>query len=249
MGPSHLTTSREGLRADCPRCAALCCVGPAFARSADFAIDKAAGAPCPNLGADDRCAIHADLADRGFPGCVAYDCLGAGPRATAAFGRGEEAFAALPVLRALHELRWLLVEAAERAPSALADEVEEVAVAAASPGAEDRERVAALRAGGGELLRRISAAVRAPEGPSWEGADLAGADLRQTDLRRASLRGAQLLGADLRHADLDRCDLLGTDLRGADLRGARLTTALWLTRPQLAAARTDAATQVPRHLA
>ena len=36
------------LRADCTRCFALCCVAPAFAASADFAIDKPAGQPCPN---------------------------------------------------------------------------------------------------------------------------------------------------------------------------------------------------------
>ena len=37
------------LRADCSRCVGLCCVAPAFARSADFAVDKPAGTPCTNL--------------------------------------------------------------------------------------------------------------------------------------------------------------------------------------------------------
>ena len=31
------------LRADCARCAGLCCVVPAFTESADFAIDKPSG--------------------------------------------------------------------------------------------------------------------------------------------------------------------------------------------------------------
>ena len=43
--------------------------------------------------------------------------------------------------------------------------------------------------------------------------------------------------------------MLGADLRGADVRGARLAGALLLTNPQLAAARGDAATTVPAHLA
>ena len=68
------------LRADCAQCVGLCCVAPAFAVSADFAIDKAAGQPCPNLQADFRCGIHAGLRDRGFRGCAVYDCFGAGQR-------------------------------------------------------------------------------------------------------------------------------------------------------------------------
>ncbi len=59
---------RARLRADCTRCAGLCCVAPAFAASADFAIDKPAGRPCPHLGDDFRCGIHEHLDQRGFHG-------------------------------------------------------------------------------------------------------------------------------------------------------------------------------------
>ncbi|MDR3081083.1 MAG: pentapeptide repeat-containing protein, partial [Streptomyces sp.] len=46
----HATPAdRSDLRADCSSCFALCCVALPFAASADFAIDKAAGTPCPNL--------------------------------------------------------------------------------------------------------------------------------------------------------------------------------------------------------
>src|ERR1700712_5136503 len=71
---------RADLRADCSRCVALCCVAPAFAASADFAIDKPAGRPCPNLDAAFGCSIHRRLRPSGFPGCVVFDCLGAGQR-------------------------------------------------------------------------------------------------------------------------------------------------------------------------
>src|SRR5690349_1269727 len=110
--------SERELRADCARCAALCCVGPAFAASADFALDKPAGTPCPNLRDDFRCGIHAELATAGFRGCTVYDCFGAGQRVTAATrdgqGRptdwrqtpavGPAMFAALATTRMLHEL-------------------------------------------------------------------------------------------------------------------------------------------------
>lgn len=68
------------LRADCARCAALCCVALAFDRSGLFAIDKEAGSPCPHLDRCGRCRIHANLAGSGFRGCVEYDCQGAGQR-------------------------------------------------------------------------------------------------------------------------------------------------------------------------
>src|SRR5256885_7681191 len=113
--------SGDRLRADCARCFALCCVAPAFTASADFAIDKPAGRPCPNLAADFRCGIHHRLRDRGFPGCTVYDCFGAGQRvAQVTFGGRDwrpapEAppamFAALGALRQLPELLADLTEA------------------------------------------------------------------------------------------------------------------------------------------
>ena len=112
------------LQADCDRCRALCCVGPAFARSADFAVDKPAGQPCRHLGADDALRDPHRAAAAGFPGCVAYDCFGAGQHVVQVTfgGREREAamFAVLPVVRALHELLWYLAEvwdAPQPAPS------------------------------------------------------------------------------------------------------------------------------------
>ena len=73
-------TTRAELRADCAQCFALCCVGPLFTRSSEFAIDKPAGRPCPHLADDHHCSIHDRLQDEGFSGCAAYDCFGAGQR-------------------------------------------------------------------------------------------------------------------------------------------------------------------------
>ncbi len=64
-------------------------------------------------------------------------------------------------------------------------------------------------------------------------------------MRAADLRGALLIGADLRSTDLRMADLLGADLRGADLTGADLADALFVTGPQLTAARGDEATRIP----
>jgi uncharacterized protein YjbI with pentapeptide repeats len=256
---------RLRLHADCDRCVALCCVAPAFARSADFALDKPAGRPCPNLAPDDRCTIHAGLRARGFPGCVAYDCFGAGQRlAQETFGGrdwrrepdiAETMFASLPVLRQLHELLWYLAEAlvldaAAGLREALRRALAEVESAAAGDAAAMLTLdVAALRERVDVLLREASRRARAGlDGPERTRADLVGADLRGADLRGAGLRGALLIGADLRRADLRRADLIGADLRGADLAGADLATALFVTRSQVDGARGDGATRLPHGL-
>jgi hypothetical protein len=255
---------RAHLRADCANCAGLCCVAPAFAASADFAIDKPAGRPCPNLGDDDLCGIHDRLRDRGFPGCAVFECFGAGQHVTQETFGGRSwrespelagaMFAVLPVMRQLHEMLWHLAEAAAlSAGSPLLEEVADArarveGLAAGSAGELTDLDVGGVRAGVGALLERVSELVRSGvpgRAPDRRGADLIGRDLRRTTLRGASLRGAYLLGADLRGTDLRRTDLLGADLRVADVRGADLGECLFLTQPQADAARGDAATVLP----
>nr|WP_281386842.1 pentapeptide repeat-containing protein [Jiangella mangrovi] len=247
------------MRADCARCAGLCCVIPALTRSADFAIDKPAGEPCPNLRDDFRCGIHASLRVRGFPGCTVYDCFGAGQQVVqVTFGGAaaarDELSAAFGVLRPLHELLWH-VDAARGFPAAaslrpaldtLFARVSEVTTASAAVLAG--VSVAELRAAAGPLLREASRLARAgTPGRDLRGADLIGKKPRG-DLRGADLGSAYLIGADLRGADLDRADVIGADFRGADVRGAHLATALFLTQPQVNAANGDAATRLPAGL-
>ncbi len=255
---------RRTLRADCANCAALCCVAPAFAASADFAIDKPAGRPCPKLRTDFRCGIHDSLRERGFPGCEVFDCFGAGQQTTqTTFGGSDwrtspevapSMFDVFTVMRQLHEVLWYLAEArALLPPGALRDEVVKMQGSVEQVQAADPTEVAEFDAEGlrrhvGDLLARVSDAVRASLGTKRadrRGADLVGADLRRADLRGSSLRGAYLLGADLRGADLRHADLLGADFRGADLSGAHLSSSIFLTQPQLQAAKGDATTTIP----
>jgi hypothetical protein len=255
---------RRHLRADCANCVALCCVEPAFAASADFAIDKPAGVPCPNLQPDDRCGIHDRLRDRGFPGCVVFDCFGAGQHVTqGTFGGlswrkspelAAAMFAVLPVMRQLHEILWYLAEAAALpAAGPLAAELDATRLRTEELTAGSADELTALDVGAyrgavGDLLQRVSERVRAGV-PRRErdrrGADLMGRDLRGANLRGASLRGACLIGADLRGADLRSADLLGADLRAADVRSTDLGECLFLTQPQVEAARGDATTAIP----
>ena len=253
---------RAELRADCSRCAGLCCVALPFARSADFAIDKPSGMPCRHLREDDRCGIHDRLRPAGFPGCEVFDCFGAGQQVVQvtlggrSWREGPEVaaatFASFGTLRSVHEMRWYLADAATRdLPDDLTVEVEGAADRLAALSASDADDLSELDVGGlrsevGDLLGRVSATVRDRlRGRDLRGKDLVGRDLRDESLRGADLRGALLIGADLRGADLGTADLLGADLRGADVCGADLTDALYVTGPQLTGARGDGAARIP----
>jgi uncharacterized protein YjbI with pentapeptide repeats len=261
------TEARRDLRADCSRCFGLCCVAPAFSASADFAITKPAGQPCPNLARDFRCGIHHDLRNRGFAGCTVFDCFGAGQKvAEVTYGGRDwrsnpqtaaQMFAAFAVMRQLHEVLWYVTEALDRsADESLRGQLDRAR--------HDTERLTRLdgatligvdtdrhRRSVIPLLRAVSEGVRAATRGARDdrsGADLAGANLRGADLSGTSLRGTLLIGADLRRANLRTADLIGADLRGANLAGADLTGALFVTQSQIDAANGDRSTRLPAAL-
>ncbi|GGR86642.1 hypothetical protein GCM10010252_26650 [Streptomyces aureoverticillatus] len=251
------------LQADCASCFGLCCVALPFSRSSDFPVNKAAGTPCGNLQEDFRCGIHERLRDKGYNGCTVFDCFGAGQKVSQVTFKGvswredpdstRTMYEVFPVMRQLHELLKYTAQALD--------------LAAARPVHKDLRRaydrlegltrdtpetlltvdVDALRGEVNPLLLRASELARAAvpgRKKNHRGANLMGAKLRGAKLRGASLRGALLIAADLSGADLRDVDLIGADMRDTNLRGADLTGALFLTQPQLNAARGDARTKV-----
>ncbi len=263
----HPTPAHPDLQADCANCFALCCVALPFSKSSDFAVTKPAGTPCKNLQGDYRCGIHADLRTKGFSGCTVFDCFGAGQKVSQVTFIGEDwrgskkaarqMFAVFPVVRQLQELLRYLAEALtldaarslqgellasyERV-DALTRQDADTLLATDVPTVRGEVNTLLLRAG--DLHR-----AQAPGRPrNHRGADLFGAQLAGADLRGACLRGAILIAADLKGTDLRRADLIGADLRDADLRGADLRDTVYLTQPQLDAAKGDAKTQLPQGL-
>ncbi|HKW22793.1 MAG TPA: pentapeptide repeat-containing protein [Ktedonobacterales bacterium] len=262
---SQLATGLDlrDLRADCARCFALCCVAPTFAVSADFAINKKAGKPCPNLQADFRCGIHTQLRQKGFRGCTVYDCFGAGQKISQITFAGQDwrqapdiaepMFHVFSVMRSLHELLWYLTEALTLLAAApLYDEIQHALAETErlTHGNADELAQLDMAAHGREvnrLLLRASELARAEIQPQkdFARADLIGAKLQGADLRGANLREAYLIAADLRNADLRLADVIGADFRDTDLSGADLTGCVFLIQSQLVAAKGDDATKLP----
>ena len=264
---SALRGGHRVLRADCGRCFGLCCVALPLSASADFAIDKPAGQPCPHLRAGFRCGIHDDLRRHGFPGCAAYDCFGAGQQVSQVTFAGRDwrqdppaaaqMFAVFAIMRQLHELLWHLTAALGLAPArpvhgALRRALTATEAMTGSPADAvleldvhtHRDQVNAVLVRASELAR-----AQVPgDKLNYRGADLAGARLARAGLAGANLRGARLIGANLSRADLALADLTGADLRAANLPGANLATSLFLTQSQLDAAQGDPSTRLPPSL-
>lgn len=260
-------SARLYLRADCANCFALCCVVPAFAVSADFAINKKAEQACQHLQADFRCDIHAGLRQQGFRGCTVYDCFGAGQKVSQITFGGQnwrqnpriatQMFGVFPIMRDLHELLWYLTEALTlQAARSLSTELNSALTKTerlthASPEALLELDMVAYRQEINALLLHASELARTGiqrKKQDLRGANLIGAKLKGADLRGASLRGACLIGADLKNARLNMADFTGADLRAADLRGADFSESIFLIQSQLEAAQGDLATKLPQSL-
>jgi hypothetical protein len=168
---------QHDLQHDCTQCMALCCVAPSFDAVQGFGYDKPAHTACRHLATNHRCQVHGDLAGAGFPACAAFDCHGAGQRATAQFG-GPQAVLDAPTrqrlyahyqrLVRLHGVWYLLHVAAEAhrdatVQAALAPAAQRLAAASAQPPHTLTEVVAQqLQQDGLAALRGIAHRLRLP---------------------------------------------------------------------------------------
>jgi hypothetical protein len=222
------------LTADCGRCEALCCSLP-FSRGREFPEDKPEAVACRHVTADHRCGRHGRLWAEGWRGCVTFDCFGAGQHICQVTYAGverpdvTERLAAFGVVRQLHEMRFLATDpgclGSSYAAAAAGLDEHLSTLAAGTPSALLALDLVALRKRAGEIFAGVAAERGGP-----------------------SLRGELLMAADLRGRDLRAADLLGADLRDANLSGVDLSTTLFLTQPQVTAARGDGLTRLPERL-
>ncbi|OZI11690.1 hypothetical protein CEW92_10340 [Bacillaceae bacterium SAS-127] len=264
---------RERLTADCTNCFGLCCTALNIAASNDFAINKAAGTPCPNLQEDFRCKIHENLREKGFKGCTVFDCLGAGQQVSQVTFEGqswrehpeiaEKMFQIFPIMEQLYEMMAFLAEALTyEVSNSLRNRLNKQLEHIQSLTDMEADHLLSLdmimcRFPVNELLLETSEYVRSElsskvfaikKGKTCKGIDWIGKSLKGKDLRTTDLRGAYLIAADLRNADLRGVDFIGADLRDANLRGANLSTGMFLTQMQINSAKGNDQTILPPYL-
>lgn len=265
------TKIRHSLQADCQSCFGLCCTALNILASSDFAINKPAGTPCPNLQDNYSCHIHSQLRETGFKGCTVFDCLGAGQQVSQVTFHGQDwrqsrehadkMFHVFPIMEQLYEMIAYVAEALsyqvdnmlyEQLLAQLKHLQQTIAQDADTLLALDmvaiRMPINALLLQTSEQIRQHSVKGKASRNLNQRGADWMGKNLKGKDLRATDLRGSYLIAANLQDANLQGVDFIGADLRDTNLRGADLSTSLFLTQMQINAAQGDRSTKLPPYI-
>lgn len=259
------------LKSDCLNCFGLCCVSLPFMKSSDFPYDKGSGEPCRHLCSDHRCSIHESLRDKGFRGCVSYECFGAGQKVSQVVYKGkdwrednrmaEEMFSVFPVVQQLHEMLFYLKQAIELEEAkdfkleiqALYDLTYTLTIKApeeilALDIEAHRNKINPMFIEVSDIYRSQYRKKGKGSGTKKKRVDYIGANFANVDMKGHDLRGTFLIAANLTNSDLRRADFIGADLRDADLSGANLAGALFLTQSQIQSAKGDKATVLPDYV-
>lgn len=234
-----------------------------------FPDDKESGEPCRHLRKDFLCKVHDQLRERGFHGCVSYECFGAGQKVSQLIYAGndwrthpstsEEMFRVFPVVQQLQEMMVYVnqcMQLEETAPflKQLGELYDTISTQThQSPAEIMNTDIAHYRTEVSGWLNRSSDAYRTQKKKRnallhKKGTDCIEANFSNQDLSHENFRGRLMIAANFTNSDLRRCDFLGADVRGAKFQGANLSGALFLTQAQLNSAKGDANTIIPEHL-
>lgn len=261
---------KDPLRSDCSNCFGLCCVALPYAKSADFPFNKEAGKPCRNLCSNHLCSIHSELREKGFRGCVSYECFGAGQHVSQNLYKGkdwrtdeenaQEMFTVFPLVQQLHEMLWYLIQAmAFKETDVLHPTLEKMYEETVERTVQTPKEILEMdmvehRSKVNVLLIETSRLYRADflkkgkKKRMKKGLDYLGANLTRQTLQGEDFRGTLLIAANLSHSDLRKADFIGADLRDAELSGANLSDALFLTQAQINSAKGNIHTKIPSYL-
>lgn len=256
------------LISDCNNCFALCCVALPYGKSADFPLNKDGGKPCQNLCSNNMCAIHDHLREKGFRGCVSYECFGAGQHVSQTIYEGKdwrddpkranEMFKVFPLVQQLHEMLWYLKQAlnlkeTESFHMSLQMTYDEtVELTNLTPSEILEIDIVAHRSKVNEQLVKVSKIYREKINNNTNKIkgkiDFIGANLSRLNLQGLDFRGKLMIACNLCRSNMKKVDFIGADLRDANLRGADLTDALFLTQAQINSANGDIHTKIPVYL-
>lgn len=266
---------RKSMQANCQNCFGLCCTALNIVASSDFAIQKQAGLPCPNLQSNFTCQIHSELRNKGFKGCTVYDCLGAGQWVSQSTFHGQNwrrtpeiadnMFRVFPIMEQVYEMIAYITETMSYEISQLLyDKLNEQLQTLQHLSKLDVEallsiNISLIRIPINDLLLETSEHIRNKlvittlgkkhgRKTSHRGVNWIGKNLEGKDLRATDFRGAYLIAANMQNADLRGVDFIGADLRDANISGANLSTAMFLTQMQINSTVGNCETKLPYYL-
>ncbi len=251
----------QAFRISCADCYGYCCTALCFFKTDGFPMDKPAETPCRNLEPDFRCRVHDQLSSKGWKGCRAYDCLGAGQAAARLYrkdwreapGTASEQFTVFLTLCRLRQIGWHLVEALQLLPAkplwaALEAQLAENQRLAGQPaGALIGLDLSAHQAQVNPLLKQAAALTMQAAGGGKRCADGIGKRFRG-ELSGMDFSLALLIAANFSGCTFYGINLLGADLREADFSDSDLRGAFFLTQGQLNAAKGNRNTRIPEGL-
>ena len=273
QGENQTSALFKPLKMSCKDCFGLCCVALYYAASEGFPSDKPAGKPCSYLDRDFKCKIHTKLSQKGFHGCLSYECMGAGQKVAQHTYQGKdwhqqpkrakEMYDVFLVMKSLHEFLWYLSDAFVHIEEKMLREQLQLEIKAiekltyeapkillAIDIEKKRDEVNGLLHQASKVISQKARAAHGITSPLRPQTPFAwmGKDLRRKILVGADLSGTLLIAANLSGIDLTGANLIGADLRDTHLEGAHLEKALFLTQLQIDTAKGDAKTTLPPQL-
>lgn len=231
----------KSLKIDCEKCFGLCCVALYFSASEGFPKDKAAGTPCSNLNLEFKCAVHKELRKKGFKGCTAYDCFGAGQKVTQVTYEGQDwkqikqsskqMMEVFLIMRQLHEILWYLAEAYrvqtnKKVKAKLGELISEIEqLTNSKPESLIKLNVESHRDKARELMHQTSEMVRAEALKNAHSNLHDNLNSNTPSSKKSALKHGKTIDGrpDYMGADLRKANLIGADLRGAFLIAANLS--------------------------
>lgn len=254
----------EKLKIDCEKCSGLCCVALYCMKTDGFPANKEAGKPCKQLMPDFRCSIHSKLASKNMRGCLAYDCFGAGQKATQIYyqygtwktnsEQAKEIFEVFITIVLLHQILWYLIEAYsltsdEHLKSAIDVLIyENEQMTQQPPDKIIQLDIENYRFKVNQLLKQITSMISGEDSDKIQSNDYFGRDFKKASLDGQDFSMSLLIAANLEGCSLRQTNFLGADMRDANLKNTDLSESIFLTQMQINSAKGNSNTKIPINL-
>ncbi len=239
---------KNSLTINCKECSALCCVALYCNKIDGFPENKSAGIPCKYLETDFKCKIYTQLDSKHLKGCVAYDCFGAGQKATKLVkplgnwktnqNIKKDFFNVFEKLRLLNQMMWYLLEAYTYCDDTDLNTVislihQNSKITQLDLVDLNTENIDEYRLLVNKFLKSITLIYALDAAFVLKNSMQMGKDFTNQNLDRSNLSMACLIASNLESCRLIDTNFLGTDLRDVNVCNADLSESLFLTQFQI----------------